>query len=156
MLFHSILWVAKLTSHIGSNTVLTTRGKPYYMSYQTNTLRLLNSYLLRHGLDYSEEDMHRSRIWGEWSNMIGYEMDSSPPTIYTTPMKKFQAWMGKKYSGQLSNTFATGVLQRSSFMSTLKLGQEAWPPENSNLRHFLNLFIYCFSIFSAILGRYMK
>jgi hypothetical protein len=49
-----------------------------------NTLRSLDSYLLRHGLDYSEEDVHRSRILGEWSNMIGYEMDSSPPQFYTT------------------------------------------------------------------------
>jgi hypothetical protein len=75
-----------------------------------NTLRSLDSYLLRHGLDYSEEDVHRSRILGEWSNMIGYEMDSSPPKFYTTPVEKFQAWMGKRYSGQLGNTFTRGVL----------------------------------------------
>ena len=38
---------------------------------------------IRVGLDYNEE-VHRSRILGEWSNMIGYEMGFSPDRVYTT------------------------------------------------------------------------
>ena len=45
------------------------------------------------GLDYGEE-VHWSRILGEWSNMIGYKMDSSPARLYTTaktsPMENYE------------------------------------------------------------------
>ena len=37
---------------------------------------------LRIGLDYSEE-VHWSRILGEWSNVIGYETGSSLARVYT-------------------------------------------------------------------------
>ena len=46
----------------------------------------LDSYAveLRVGLDYNEE-VHRSRVdnLGDWSNMIGYKMVSSPVGAYT-------------------------------------------------------------------------
>ena len=35
------------------------------------------------GLDYGEE-LHRSLILGEWSNMIGYEVGCSPAKVYST------------------------------------------------------------------------
>ena len=38
---------------------------------------------LRLGFDFGEE-IHQSRILGEWSNMIGYDKGSSPTTVYTT------------------------------------------------------------------------
>ena len=38
---------------------------------------------LRVVVDYGEK-MHRSRILGEWSNMIGYKMGSSLARVYTT------------------------------------------------------------------------
>jgi hypothetical protein len=45
------------------------------------------------GLDYGEE-VHRSRILGEWSNMVGYKMGLSLAGVYTTaktcPMENFK------------------------------------------------------------------
>ena len=38
---------------------------------------------LRAGLDYGEE-VHKSRIIGEWSNLIGYTLGSSLVGVYTT------------------------------------------------------------------------
>jgi hypothetical protein len=40
--------------------------------------------MLRAGLNYGEE-VHHSRISGEWSNMIGFGMNSSLAKVYTTP-----------------------------------------------------------------------
>ena len=44
---------------------------------------------IRIGLDYIEE-VHKSSILGEWSNMIGYKMGSSLLMVYTTT-KSFPA-----------------------------------------------------------------
>ena len=38
---------------------------------------------IRASLNYGEE-VHQSRILGEWSNTIGYEMGSSLARVYTT------------------------------------------------------------------------
>ena len=46
---------------------------------KTNNLSPPN---LRANLDYNEE-VHQSKIEGEWSNMIGYKTGSSPAKVYT-------------------------------------------------------------------------
>jgi hypothetical protein len=45
---------------------------------------LIHVFQLKFGLDYDKE-VHQSRISGEWSNLIGYEMGFSPAKVYTTP-----------------------------------------------------------------------
>ena len=56
-------------------------------------LKLGTHSILRAGLDCGKE-VHQSTILEEWSNMIGYEMGSSPARVYnttkTSPMKKFK------------------------------------------------------------------
>jgi hypothetical protein len=51
------------------------------------------SHSVKQPLDYGEE-VHWSRNLGEWSNVIGYEMGSSPAKVYTTikssPMDNFK------------------------------------------------------------------
>ena len=62
------------------------------------------------GLIHNEE-MHQSRILGEWSNMIGYNMGSSPAMVYTT----VKTYPEAKFLGQ-PHPFR----------------QETWPLENPN------------------------
>jgi hypothetical protein len=45
---------------------------------------VLHECAIRANLHYKEEE-HRSRNLGEWSNMIGYEMGTSPAGVYTMP-----------------------------------------------------------------------
>jgi hypothetical protein len=49
--------------------------------------------IMRTSLD-SNEEVHRSRVLREWSNMIGYEMGSSRATVYTMaktfPLENFK------------------------------------------------------------------
>jgi hypothetical protein len=77
------------------------------------------------GLIHGEE-MHQSRILGEWSNTIGYKVGSSPTMVYTT----VKTYLEVKFLGQ-PHLF----------------GQETWPLENPNWRQ---LFLFSFSILSAI------
>ena len=92
--------------------------------------------LLTVGLDYGEE-VHRSRILGKWSNTIGYKMGSSPNGLYATVktlMDKRQGlmgimtWLHHIARGEYSGSHDLGQPQT--------LGQETWPPKNSNLRFF--------------------
>ena len=54
---------------------------------------IMGSMFLRVSLDYGEE-IHLLRILGEWSNMIGYKMSSSPAGNFsaakTSPIKNFK------------------------------------------------------------------
>jgi hypothetical protein len=64
-----------------------------------------------------------SRILGEWSNMIGYKMGSSPIKVYITA-KNFRVENikhGLKHGmvNQHNNTFAKGVFYKSSFLGNL-------------------------------------
>ena len=58
--------------------------------------------ILRAGLDYNEE-VCRSKMVGEWSSRIGYEMGSSPTGVYIatsqTSSGELQAWMKKMLGG---------------------------------------------------------
>jgi hypothetical protein len=91
---------------------------------------------VRAGLDYGEE-VHQSRILGEWSNTISYIMGSSPNGLYDmvkTLMDKCQGLIGIMTRlqhillGEYSGSHNLGQPQT--------LGQETWPPKNSNLRHY--------------------
>ena len=72
------------------------------------------------GLDYGEE-VHHSRVGGEWSNMLGYEMDSSLAGIYTL-VKEFLWWrissMNEKndMDASMVTFFARGLLRVPSFL----------------------------------------
>jgi len=53
------------------------------LSINSYDVTIVRCTTLRAGLDYGEE-VHRSRISGEWSNMIGYDISSSHAEVYTT------------------------------------------------------------------------
>jgi hypothetical protein len=57
--------------------------------------------------------MHRSRILGEWSNMIGHDMGSSPTRVYTTGQDfssgELQAWMKNDIATTMETLFARSL-----------------------------------------------
>jgi hypothetical protein len=83
--------------------------------------------MLRAGLNYGEE-VHHSRISGEWSNMIGFGMNSSLAKVYTTP--KTFAEENSKHGWKndmvvnMATFFVREVLQRSSLLNNLKLSDK--------------------------------
>ena len=78
---------------------------------------------LRVGVDYGEE-LHRSRILGERSNMIAYKVGSSPARVYTmaktSQVENFNHGWKNDLAINMATPFARGVLQRSSFLDNLK------------------------------------
>jgi hypothetical protein len=78
---------------------------------------------LKAGLDCNEE-VHRARILGEWSNMIGYIMGFSSFVVYA------RAWNSPVVNGKhgwkndmvanMATFFCSGSSMRSSFLGNLK------------------------------------
>ena len=64
-------------------------------------------YKQRACLDYGDEAVHRSRILGAWSNLIGYKKASSPSRVYTTTktslVESSQTWMKNQQHFLLGN-----------------------------------------------------
>ena len=75
------------------------------------------------GLDYAQE-VRWSRILGEWSKMIGYQMGSSPVGVCTmaktSSMKNFKHERNNDMDVNMATLFAKGVLRRLSFLGNLK------------------------------------
>jgi hypothetical protein len=89
------------------------------------------------------------RILGEWSDMIGYETDSSSPVwVYAatkvSPVQKFErGW--KKWRGyRHGSSICQGSTMDVEFLGQSQtLGQKTWHAENYNLTWFL-FFLFCF------------
>ena len=80
-------------------------------------------WISRANSNYGEE-VHRSRISGEWSNMIGYEMGSSPARVSTMAktslVENFKHERKDNMDINMATLFAREVLQRSCFLDNLK------------------------------------
>ena len=78
---------------------------------------------LRVNVDYGEE-VHWLRILGEWSNMIGYKVGSSPARVYTmaktSHVENFNGEWMNDVAPNIATPFARGVLWRLSFLDNLK------------------------------------
>ena len=90
-------------------------------------------------LDYSEE-VHQSRFFGEWSDIIDYEMGSSLAKVYTTsktsPIENFEHEWKYDMATNMATLFARGVLRMSSFLGNLKpLDKKLDIWKNCNLWH---------------------
>ena len=90
--------------------------------------------------------MHWSSIWEEWSNMIGYEMGSSPAGVYTmaktwrtSRMDENMTWLSTWHDVLLG-----GLLQRSSMSGNLKPLDKKLGLCKTPTRDFYVLFVLFF------------
>ena len=70
------------------------------------------------------EEVHRSRILGEWSNMTSYKMfvpkDEAYTTAMTSPVENFKHGWKYDMGVNLATLFTKGILWRSSFLGNFK------------------------------------
>ena len=105
---------------------------------------------LRAALHYSGE-VHRSCILGEFQNLVGQEQHLCPVVVYTTTKSPLVEKIVHGWKNDMDANVATFFFEGDSpevkFLGyPQSLGQETWPPENSNS----NRISYRLFIFSGI------
>jgi hypothetical protein len=110
---------------------------------------------LRAALDYGGEG-HRSRILGGFYNMIGRKWDSCPVEVYTTVKNPLVEYFAHGWKNDMAASVATFLTRSSLEVKFLgqpqSLGQETWPPENSNLNKILSKHV----LFSTFQGHFWR